>query len=150
MNADIADLGEMQKAFADIIREFGKVDGVIHCAGVADGGMIQLRTPQTTDPVLAPKVKGTMVIDELFRDQPLDFLMICSSLSSIIPALGQVGYTAANSFLDAYAQYKSRRDGTFTVAVNWDAWQEVGMAAAQAQLRHANALAAMASAPFPQ
>lgn len=130
VNADIADLGQMQKAFADITGEFGKIDGVIHCAGVADGGIIQLRNRETTDPVLAPKVNGTLVLDKLFRDQPLDFVIICSSLASVIPTFGQVGYTAANGFLDAYARYKNRRDGTFTVAVNWDNWQEVGIAAA--------------------
>ena len=42
-------------------------------------------------------------------------------------------YAAANAFLDAYAQDRMARDGTFAVAVNWIAWQEVGMAAAMAE-----------------
>ena len=145
INVDVADLEGMRKALKLITAEFGKVDGVFHCAGVADGGMIQLRTRQTTDPVLAPKVKGTAVIDELFQDAPLDFFIICSSLGSIIPTFGQVGYSSANSFLDAYAHYKSQRDGTFTVSINWDNWQEVGMAVAAAQgaaVSNANALVA--------
>ncbi|MBO1350237.1 MAG: KR domain-containing protein [Hormoscilla sp. GUM202] len=40
---------------------------------------------------------------------------------------GQVDYCAANAFLDAFAQYKTAK-GTFTVSIDWDAWQEVGMA----------------------
>jgi acyl carrier protein len=39
-----------------------------------------------------------------------------------------VDYCAANAFMDAFALYKTRRDGSFTVAVNWDAWGDVGMA----------------------
>ncbi|HLP89451.1 MAG TPA: KR domain-containing protein, partial [Nostocaceae cyanobacterium] len=42
---------------------------------------------------------------------------------------GQIDYVGANAFLDAFAHYKTSTDATFTVAINWDAWQEVGMAA---------------------
>jgi acyl carrier protein len=39
-----------------------------------------------------------------------------------------VDYCAANSFLDAFAREHARRTGTFTVAINWGPWQQVGMA----------------------
>jgi acyl carrier protein len=38
-----------------------------------------------------------------------------------------VAYCAANAFLDSYAHYKMAKDNVFTVAINWDTWQEVGM-----------------------
>jgi acyl carrier protein len=44
-------------------------------------------------------------------------------------AFGQVGYCAANDFLDAYASHKSHVDKTFTVSINWCGWRDVGMAA---------------------
>ena len=68
----------------------------------------------------------------------MDFFLICSSINSVIPTFGQVGYCAANNFIDSYAHYKNRRDGTFTVAINWDTWQEVGMAMKAAQIYGAN------------
>jgi len=46
---------------------------------------------------------------------------------------GQVDYFAANAFLDAFAHYKTWQDGPFTVSINWDSWQEIGMAAAAAK-----------------
>src|SRR6185295_2552999 len=52
-----------------------------------------------------------------------------SSLTSILGGLGQVDYCAANAFLDAFAHNKSAQSDTFTVSINWDTWQEVGMAA---------------------
>jgi acyl carrier protein len=64
----------------------------------------------------------------LLAGEPLDFFVLCSSLTSVLGAIGQVDYSAANAFMDAFALYKTRRDGLFTVSVNWDAWGEVGMA----------------------
>src|SRR5262249_53245066 len=57
-----------------------------------------------------------------------------------IGGFGQVDYCAANAFLDAFAHHNSSTSGTFTVSVNWDAWQDVGMvvnAAARTGASHA-------------
>jgi amino acid adenylation domain-containing protein len=128
VNADISDMDRMKNSLTKIKEKFGAINGIIHCAGLADGGMIQLRNRKDIDSILAPKVKGTMILNELFQGIPLDFMILCSSINSIIPVLGQVGYCAANSFLDAYAHYKNKCDNIFTVSINWDTWQEVGMA----------------------
>ena len=55
--------------------------------------------------------------------------MLCSSLATILhqTKFGQVGYCAANDFLDAFAYYKKAKYGTFTVTINWWDWGEVGM-----------------------
>jgi acyl carrier protein len=79
--------------------------------------------------ILAPKVQGARVIESVFKDYRLDFLVLCSSLTSIKGGLGQIDYCAANIFLDAFARYNTTANDTFTVSINWDAWQEVGMAA---------------------
>ena len=60
---------------------------------------------------------------------PLDFLVLFSSLSSILGEFGQVAYCGANAFLDSFAQAQAHQGGPFTVAINWDTWQTVGMAA---------------------
>ncbi|MEW5985068.1 MAG: SDR family NAD(P)-dependent oxidoreductase [Chloroflexota bacterium] len=129
LRADVADLAQMQAAVAQANEHFGPIQGVIHCAGVPDGALIPRRTPEMTAAVLSPKVQGTLILDQILGDAPLDFFVLCSSLASILAPMGQVGYCAANAFLDAFAHYKTARDGTFTVAINWDTWQEVGMAA---------------------
>jgi acyl transferase domain-containing protein/acyl carrier protein len=123
--ADVADSEQMRAVLAQARERFGALHGVIHAAGVAGGGVIQLKTREAAEAVLAPKVRGTLVLHELLGDEPLDFLVLCSSLTAVTGGAGQVDYTAANAFLDAFAQ--SRRDGA-TISVNWDAWGEVGMA----------------------
>jgi acyl transferase domain-containing protein len=126
-SADVSDLERMQQVIALAKERFGRIDGVIHSAGLPDGGVIPLRTRETIDPILLPKVKGTLVLDRVLKNLKYDFLIICSSISSIRGQFGQIAYCAANSFQDAFANYKSSRDGIYTLSINWDTWQEVGM-----------------------
>jgi bacitracin synthase 3 len=58
----------------------------------------------------------------------LDFFVLCSSIVSIQAGIGQVGYCAANNFLDAFAKYKFYKERLYTVSINWDRWRQVGMA----------------------
>jgi len=126
-SADVADSEQMRGVLAQVKERFGPVNGVIHAAGVPGGGMVQLKTAENAAAILAPKVNGTRVLGELFEDSRLDFMLLCSSRSSILGGFGQIDYCAANAFLDAFAHYYTARTGTFTVSVDWDGWQEVGM-----------------------
>ncbi|MCP5107301.1 MAG: SDR family NAD(P)-dependent oxidoreductase [bacterium] len=127
VDADVSDHARMQNEIAAAEEQLGKINGVFHAAGVPGGGMIQLKTREKADEVLLPKVKGTLVLDSLLKDRQLDFFILCSSINSVLSMFGQVDYYAANAFLDAFAAAK-RRDGTFSVSINWDTWQEVGIA----------------------
>ena len=127
--ADVANLEQMQVVIGGVGDRFGKIHGVIHAAGVMPGGMIQLKTVENISNSLAPKVTGTLVLDTLLEDFDLDFFVLCSSLNSFLAALGLVDHCAANSFLDAFANYKASRSNTLITAINWDGWQEVGQAA---------------------
>ena len=124
--ADVADEAQMRRVVELANQRFGNVNGVIHAAGVPGGGLIQRRTREMMEQVLAPKTKGTLVLDRVFKDTPLDFLVLCSSIASILGGVGGVDYCAANSFLDAYAQYRRRAAKVFSI--NWDKWLEAGMA----------------------
>ena len=129
VSADVTNRDEMQAATDRTLERFGAINGVIHAAGIAGGGIIQLKTPETADSVLAPKVKGTLVLDVILKDIELDFFVLCSSVTSIFGGVGQVDYCSANAFLDAYANAAVSRDARrVVVSINWDAWAEVGMA----------------------
>jgi len=128
LNADVTNQEEMEQAIAQSIKTFGVINGVIHGAGIAGGGMIQTKTPTIAEAVFAPKLTGTLILTNVLKDIKLDFLVLCSSLSSIVGGFGQADYCAANAFLDAFAHYYTAVKGQFTVAINWDVWQEVGMA----------------------
>ncbi|MGD2087723.1 MAG: SDR family NAD(P)-dependent oxidoreductase [Candidatus Aminicenantes bacterium] len=125
--ADAAKRPEMLRVITQAKQRFGQINAVIHSAGLPDGCVIPLRNRETTDEILAPKVTGTLVLDHVLKDFELDFFVICSSLTSIVALFGQVGYSAANAFQDAFVYQKNSPESTFTTAINWDTWKEVGM-----------------------
>jgi len=129
-SADIADFDQIQHIIARSGKIFGPINGIFHAAGVLKDGIIQLKTRDMVEAVFSPKIKGTIVIEESLKNCELDFFILFSSISSILGPGGLVSYCAANAFLDAFAHHKTAKDGTFTTAINWDAWQGVGMAAA--------------------
>jgi acyl transferase domain-containing protein/acyl carrier protein len=126
--ADVSNLEQMQQVVNRAEAQLGRINGVIHSAMVVDGAVISRRTREMTGNVLSPKVKGTLVLDRLFRNRDLDFFVLCSSIASFTGTIGEVGYCAGNLFQDAYALYKNVEKGNhnYTVSINWDIWQEVG------------------------
>lgn len=128
VQADVADLAGMRQAVAAAHERFGPIQGVVHAAGIAGGGVIQMKQRDVAARVLEPKVRGTLVLAEAVKDDPVDFLVLCSSTAAVIGGFGQVDYCGANAFLDAFAHRQGDRPGPMTIAINWDAWKEVGMA----------------------
>ncbi len=129
-SADVTDREAMTHVVAEAARRFGRINGVFHCAGVLKDQLIALRAPETESAVLSVKAKGALVLQSLFVDGDLDFLVNFSSVSSILGLPGQVDYTAANAVLDALAKARTARGSrTRTVSINWNAWKEVGMLA---------------------
>ncbi|WP_164019660.1 SDR family NAD(P)-dependent oxidoreductase [Pyxidicoccus trucidator] len=129
LSADVTDLEKMRAAVEAARARFGALHGVIHAAGVPGGGLLQLKTREAASAVLAPKVTGSRVLAAVLEGERLDFFVACSSLVSVVGRFGQVDYTAANSFLDAFTRAYQARTGTYAVTINWGAWDEVGMAA---------------------
>jgi acyl transferase domain-containing protein/thioesterase domain-containing protein/acyl carrier protein len=145
--ADVTDRKAMVDIVAQATRRFGKINGVFHCAGVLKDQLIALHAPETRSAVLSVKAKGVLVLQSLFKDGDLDFLINFSSVSSILGLPGQADYTAANAVLDAVAKAcAARGNRTRTVSINWNAWKEVGMLATLVRERHATATGDLASA----
>ncbi|MFP5264070.1 MAG: SDR family oxidoreductase [Blastocatellia bacterium] len=125
--ADVSDESQMRRAVEEALNRFGTIHGVIHLAGIPGGGIIQLKTREMARQIMSPKVQGALVLEKLFKGRELDFLVLYSSIASILGEFGQADYCAANSFLDALAQRNASR-GPQTIVINWDIWQEVGLA----------------------
>lgn len=126
--ADVTDKEQMNSLRGQIESRFEKLDGIIHAAGRPGGGMIQLKNKEESRAVFAPKVTGTQVLYDTFKDQNLDFILLCSSLNAITGGFGQVDYSGANAFLDAFAQKYNTAD-TRVLSVDWDRFPGIGMSA---------------------
>lgn len=128
-SADITSAEQLKGVVAQINQKMGNICGVIHSAGVAGSGVMQLKTQTDAANVIAPKVYGTYALHEALSEQSLDFMMLFSSLFSIIGGVGQVDYSAANNFLDAFARWQRNSFDCPVVSINWGGFSEVGMAA---------------------
>jgi len=55
---------------------------------------------------ISPKVDGTWNLHYALLNQPLDFFSLASSIVTIVDQPGQGNYKAANTFLEAFCQYR--------------------------------------------
>ena len=126
-SADVSDKDAMEKVLEKVRARWGRIDGVVHCAGIAGDGFLFRKKEAVFQEVLAPKVQGTVVLDLLTRQDGPSFFILCSALTALTGAPGQGDYTAANAFMDAFSFYRNQR-GEKTLSINWPAWKESGMA----------------------
>ncbi len=129
--ADVTDYERSRSAIESAIKDCGPVDGVIHAAGSMDDQLILLKTPQSAQRLIDAKVKGALILDSIFSQHSLDFFIVFSSVASYLGLPGQIDYSAANAFLDAFSKERATRENGESLAINWNAWRDVGMAAQQ-------------------
>jgi acyl transferase domain-containing protein/acyl carrier protein len=128
LSADVANLEQMEGVIRQARERFGAIHGVIHAAGVMGMGLMQLKSADQANDVLSPKVRGTLVLEQVLSGESVELMVLCSSVAAVMGGgPGQVDYCGANAFLDAYAE-RGRLNGPATVSINWgewlwDAWQ---------------------------
>lgn len=129
VSGDVSNPGDVRSAVEAGERVFGRIDGVIHAAGVVNDALIPMKTEASIESVVAPKVQGAANLAAVFADKPLDLFLLFSSTSVATAPAGQIDYVAANAYLDAFADSESHRVDRRTVAIQWGVWSEVGIAA---------------------
>ena len=132
VRADVASREEVARVLSLAKQRFKEVNGVIHAAGVVRDALVLKKREQEIFEVTDPKVLGTVHLDELFKDEPLDFFILFSSLVSVFGNIGQADYAFANDFLGRFAGIREglrslgARPGR-TLAIHWPYWQEGGL-----------------------
>ncbi len=151
---DVAQEGEVQELVRDIVNRHGKLDGVLHSAGVNRDNYILKKNAEEFRSVLRPKVHGAVNLDRATADLSLDFFVLFSSGAAATGNVGQADYAAANGFLDQFATYRTglaaagRRQGR-TLSINWPLWRDGGMrvdAATAATMKQKTGMEAMPTA----
>ncbi|MEV4517120.1 SDR family NAD(P)-dependent oxidoreductase [Dactylosporangium sp. NPDC049525] len=138
--ADVADRDAVTALIADVVATHGRLDGVVHAAGVLRDSLLTGKTPEQVAAVLAPKVAGVRHLDEATADLPLDLFLIFGSLAGAAGNPGQADYAAANAYLDRFAEHRAglvaggARAGC-TLCVGWPLWADGGMGLAAETVR---------------
>ncbi len=130
--ADVSKYDDVQRVIDESRSRFGAIHGVIHAAGVLRDSLVRNKTREEMSAVFAPKVFGTLHLDELTKDDDLDFFVTFSSLAAVGGNGGQCDYSFANYFMDSViAEREIRRaQGTRSgkgLSLNWSIWAEGGM-----------------------
>ncbi len=132
VSADVSTVEGAQAAVRAAREAYGELHGVFHAAGVLrDGYLVNLDPAQIAE-VLAPKVDGALHLDAATRSEPLDFFCLFASLAGPIGSVAQVAYAYANSFLDAFAQWREQQHASVlrpgrTMSIDWPLWTDGGM-----------------------
>jgi polyketide synthase PksM len=130
---DLEDHEQVARLVTGIVDRHGRLDGVLHCAGMAHDNLVPNKSADEFLHVLAPKVRGTLNLDAATLDAGLDWFVLFSSAASVFGNAGQADYAAANGFMDQFAAYRNRLvDGKerkgHTLVLNWPLWRDGGMA----------------------
>ncbi|MGO4879072.1 beta-ketoacyl synthase N-terminal-like domain-containing protein, partial [Pedobacter psychrotolerans] len=117
--------------FSDQIREhYGQIHGLIWAAGEVDyGGIVLNRKEEDFRRYLSSKVDGVLLFEQYLDFGSMDFISLFSSIGNVFyqSKFGQVGYNAANEFMEGYAVYARERFKGHVFTVNWCDWYDVGM-----------------------
>lgn len=126
-NADVSDVNEIKSILAALRAKYGRINGIIHSAGIPGKGFLINKDFDTFKQVILPKINGTWVLNHCTENDNLDFFILFSSVVTLFCPPGQSDYTAANSYLDAFPAYtKNNRNKVLTI--QWPAWKDTGMA----------------------
>ncbi len=104
-----------------VYRRRGRLDGIVHGAGVLADRLLVDKTPEGFAQVWATKVNGARALAEAARED-LGFLVLFGSVSGVFGNRGQVDYSAANDALDTLARIWAGRTRGRVVALDWGPW----------------------------
>ena len=117
-------------AFIDnICDRYGRLDAVIHGAGIIEDKLIVDKTLASFDAVFDTKVDSTFILSRHLKPDSLKFLVLFSSVAGRYGNRGQADYAAANEVMNRFAwQMRQKCSNTRVVAINWGPWDSPGMA----------------------
>jgi acyl transferase domain-containing protein/acyl carrier protein len=126
LEIDLTDPAAVKSALDRAIDRFGRIDGVINAAEVLVRDAV-CAIPDTErsrcEELFETKIKSLFALEKGLGDRQVDFVILQSSLSSVLGGLGYAAYSAVHQFVDAFATEQNRRGSTPWISVNWDAWQ---------------------------
>jgi acyl transferase domain-containing protein/NAD(P)H-dependent flavin oxidoreductase YrpB (nitropropane dioxygenase family)/NAD(P)-dependent dehydrogenase (short-subunit alcohol dehydrogenase family)/acyl carrier protein len=123
---DLRDEKALIQLVNGLYEKHGKIDGVIHGAGLLEDKLFHQKTEESFERVMSTKVTPLRVLAEHLRND-VQFVTLFSSVASVYGSRGQTDYAAANSVMDRYAwELKKKIRGKVT-AINWGPWKGTGM-----------------------
>jgi acyl transferase domain-containing protein/NAD(P)H-dependent flavin oxidoreductase YrpB (nitropropane dioxygenase family)/NAD(P)-dependent dehydrogenase (short-subunit alcohol dehydrogenase family) len=133
---DVCDEQGVARLMQRIEREYGRLDGVIHGAGVIEDKLIEDKSPESFDRVFDTKADSAFLLSRAIKPNALKFFVLFSSVAGAFGNRGQGDYAAANEVLNSLAAYLDGRWPGRVVAAGWGPWKK-GMVSAELEQQFA-------------
>eukprot|EP00794_Sanderia_malayensis_P013962 gene13962-15419_t len=126
-----ADVGTSEgiKALENFLIDLPPVAGVVNSAAVLDDKLFKDVDRENYRKVMAPKICGTLFLHNMLQKSPqdVDFFVLYSSITSVLGNAGQTTYSAANAFMNSFADYRKKVIGRNCLAICWGAMGGAGI-----------------------
>lgn len=109
---DVAEAGQVQQALEQVVGEWGRIDGVIHGAGITRDSFLALLSPEDFAQVVAVKYTGALNLLKAARPHGLKFMVALSSAACIQGNPGQANYAAANRAMSALLEAQAGKENS--------------------------------------
>jgi NAD(P)-dependent dehydrogenase (short-subunit alcohol dehydrogenase family)/acyl carrier protein len=120
---DVRDGAAFGALIDDVYRRCGRIDGVLHGAGVISDKLIASKPLDAFDAVFDTKVVPALTLADRLDMASLRFIVFLSSVAGRFGNIGQVDYSAANEVLNKLAgQLSHAWPHLHALAINWGPW----------------------------
>jgi hypothetical protein len=118
IRCDVTDQACVQKTIADITSRYGRIDGIVHGAGILRDSFIQLQNISDFQKVITTKVAGIINLVQACS-QNLRFVVGLSSIAAITGNAGQANYCCANRAMASYISSLCARNSQVVAKTFW-------------------------------
>jgi NAD(P)-dependent dehydrogenase (short-subunit alcohol dehydrogenase family) len=126
---DLRDGEAAARAIGEVRRTHGRVDVLLHAAGLEISRLLPDKKAEEFDLVFDVKADGWFNLVSAIGDMPLGAAVAFSSIAGRFGNGGQADYSSANDLLcKAVSGLRRTRPETFGIAIDWTAWGGLGMA----------------------
>ncbi|MFE5867057.1 SDR family oxidoreductase [Streptomyces roseifaciens] len=125
---DVREPEAVSRAVKEIHAEYGRLDGVVHGAGVIEDGLIAQKSAESFQRVFATKADGAAALLGALEGLPAlpAFVVLFGSVAAALGNRGQADYAAANDALEELGAQWAARTGGRALTVHWGPWAPTG------------------------
>ncbi len=128
-SGDLRDGARVAEIAAAIRAESGRVDVLLHGAGLEISRFLRDKEPREFDLVFDVKADGWFNLLSGLGDTPIGATVAFSSVAGRFGNGGQTDYSSANDLLcKTSSSFRTTRPATRGIAIDWTAWGDIGMA----------------------
>jgi NAD(P)-dependent dehydrogenase (short-subunit alcohol dehydrogenase family) len=128
-SVNLTDADAVAKVIHQVRERSGRIDVLLHAAGVERSHFLPDKEPREFDLVFDVKSDGWFHVLRAIGDMPLGATVAFSSIAGRFGNGGQADYSSANDLLcKLTSSLRTTRPATRGIAIDWTAWGGIGMA----------------------